>query len=40
VVALLIILLNAVFVVIWFSLVGRQLWQAGRFEGKARPKQA
>lgn len=40
VVALLVILPNALFLVIWFALVGRRLYQLGRLEKKALPKSA
>jgi cellobiose-specific phosphotransferase system component IIC len=33
-IALPLILLGALFLVIWFVLVGRRLWQLGRLEGK------
>jgi len=39
-IALLVILLNALFVVIWFTLVGRRLYQLGRPEGKTLPQQS
>jgi hypothetical protein len=38
-IALLLILPNALFIVIWFVVVGRRLYQLGRLEGKALPKQ-
>jgi hypothetical protein len=39
-VALLVILPYTLFLVIWFALVGRRLYQLGRLEGKAPPKQS
>jgi len=39
-VALLVILPNALFLVIWFVLVGRRLYQLGRLERKTLPKQS
>jgi hypothetical protein len=38
-VALLVILPNALLLVIWYVLVGRRLHQLGRFERKMLPKQ-
>lgn len=40
IVALLVILPNALFLVIWYVLVGRRLYQMGRPEGKMFPKQS
>ncbi len=40
IVALLVILPNALFLVIWYVLVGRRLYQMGRLEGKMLPKQS
>ena len=39
-VALLVILPSALFLMIWFVLVGRRLYQLGRLEGKTLPKQS
>ena len=39
-IALLVILPSALFLVIWFALVGRRLFQLGRLEEKTLPKQA
>ena len=39
-VALLVILPYALFLVLWFVLVGRRLYQLGRLEGKRLPKQS
>jgi hypothetical protein len=39
-VALLVILPYTLFLVIWFALVGRRLFQLGRLEGKTLPKQS
>jgi hypothetical protein len=38
-IALLLILPNALFIVFWFVVVGRRLYQLGSLEGKALPKQ-
>ena len=39
-IALLVILPNALFVVIWYALVGRRLFQLGRLERKILPRQS
>jgi len=40
IIALLVILPNVLFLVIWFVLVGRRLYQSGRLEAKRLPKQS
>jgi hypothetical protein len=40
IVALVVILLGALFLVIWYVLVGRRLYQLGRLEGETLPKQS
>jgi len=40
IITLLVILPNVLFLVIWFVLVGRRLYQLGRLEAKTLPKQA
>ncbi len=40
IIALLVILPNALFLVIWYALVGRRLYQLGRLERKMLPKQS
>jgi len=39
-ITLLVVLPNVLFLVIWFILVGRRLYQLGRLEAKALPRQS